>query len=82
MEKYKSGIKDCDICGSNATSLCFECLQYFCDPCYKFIHDKPKNSKHKKILIDPFVPIDLKCSEHPKNPISLFCLDEKGNFLK
>ena len=81
MEKNKSGIKYCDICGSNATSLCYECLQYFCDSCYKLIHDKPKNSEHKKELIDPFVPIDLKCPDHPKNALSLFCQDEKSNYI-
>ena len=78
MEKSK-GIKECDICGVNATSLCFNCIQYFCESCFKLIHDKQKNSSHKKGLIDPYVPIDLKCPEHPINPLVLFCLDEKGN---
>ena len=82
MKKNTSGIKECDICGSNATSLCFQCIQYFCDSCYKFIHDKQKNSEHKKELIDPFVPIDLKCPGHPTIPLSLFCLNEKGKFIK
>ena len=81
MEKNKNGIKECDICSSNATYLCFKCLQYFCDSCYKFIHDKQKNSEHKKQLIDPYVPIDLKCSDHPENPLSLFCLDEKSKYI-
>ena len=38
-----------------------------------------KGSNHKKEQIVPYVPIDIKCSLHPKNPISLFCLEEKGN---
>ena len=80
MEKNKNGIKECDICGSNATSLCFKCLLYFCDSCYKFIHDKQKNSNHQKKIIDPYVPIDLKCQEHPEIALTLFCLDEKGNY--
>ena len=78
MDKNKVGIKECDICGSNATSLCFKCLLYFCDSCYKFIHDKQKNSSHQKKLIDPYVPIDLKCHDHPEIPLTLFCLDEKS----
>ena len=78
MEKNKN-IKECDICGVNATCLCFNCLKYFCESCYKFIHDKQKNCNHKKEQIDPYVPIDLKCPEHPINPITLFCLDDKGN---
>ena len=83
MKKEKSNlIKECEICKSNATSLCFECNNYYCDSCYKFVHDKQVNSNHKKELIDPFVPIDLKCPGHPKNPLSLFCLNEKGKFIK
>ena len=78
MEKNKN-IKECDICGANATCLCFNCIQYFCESCYKYVHDKQKNSIHKKEQIDPYVPIDLKCPEHPINPLVLFCLDEKGN---
>ena len=79
MEKNKNGIKECDICSSNATCLCFKCLQYFCDSCYKFIHDKRKNSEHKKKLIDPYVPIDIKCPEHPNGIMDFFCVNEKGN---
>ena len=81
MENVKSVIKVCDICGSNATSLCFQCLQYFCESCYNLIHNKLKNSKHEKNLIDPFFPIDLKCPKHPKDSLSLFCLDEKGKYI-
>ena len=43
------------------------------------IHDKQKNSQHKKEPIDPYIPFDLKCPEHPDIPLNLFCLDEKGN---
>lgn len=82
MEKNKNIlIKECDICGENATSLCFKCIHYFCDSCFKFIHDKKKNASHLKEPLDPYIPIDLKCPEHPINPITVFCLDEKGNFL-
>ena len=80
MEKNKNGIKECELCGSNANSLCFKCLSYYCDSCYKYAHDKPKKSNHQKKAIDPYVPIDLKCQEHPEIPLTLFCLDEKGKY--
>ena len=80
MEKYRNKIKECDICDSNSTCLCFECVHYFCDSCYKYVHDKKKNSKHKKEALDPYVAIELRCPEHSKIPMTLFCLDEKGNY--
>ena len=81
MEKNKKEIKECDICGANATCLCFKGKQYYCDSCFKFIHDKQKNSQHKKEPIDPYIPLELKCPEHPESPLNLFCLDEKSNIL-
>jgi len=74
-------IKLCDICESNATCLCFQCNNYFCEICYKMIHDKKKNNNHKKENIDPFIPIELKCPIHPQNPMNLFCVNEKGNYI-
>ena len=71
-------IKKCEICEKDATSLCFQCINYFCDSCYKLIHDKKNNNLHKKEKLDYYVPIELKCSDHPKIPITLFCVDEKG----
>ncbi len=71
--------KKCGICKIMATSLCFECNSYFCDQCSKYVHDKEINSKHKKESIDPFVPIDVKCPDHPQHPMYLFCAEEKGN---
>ena len=73
-------MKDCEICKSNATCLCFECNNYFCERCYKLIHDIKNDPQHKKENIDSFVPIDLYCPEHPKNRIDLFCLDDRGKF--
>ena len=80
-EKINKQLKECNICGAYATCLCFKCMQYFCDSCFKLIHEKPKNSQHKKELIDPYVPIDLRCKEHPLIPINLFCLEEKGKYF-
>ena len=76
--KQKLKSPKCDICESDATSLCIACQEYFCDSCFKLIHDK-KQTKHEKESIDVFVPIDIKCPEHPTVPLNLFCTDEKGN---
>ena len=78
MELSQKNNKQCDICGEQATGLCFKCIMYLCDSCFKFIHDKKINKDHKKDKIDYFCPIDLKCPDHPKDRINLFCLDEKG----
>ena len=79
MEPKNELIKKCEICTSYANSLCYECLNYYCNSCYKFIHDKENNSKHKKEKIDPFVPVEIKCPLHSKSPLNLFCTEEKGN---
>ena len=79
MEKKTKLIKTCEICGEDATSHCFECLEYFCDSCFKLIHKQVK-SKHKKENIDPYIQIELKCPEHPKIANNLFCADDKGKF--
>jgi len=79
MEKNQKNIKQCEMCRIPATNLCFECFIYFCDSCYKIIHDKLQDKNHKKEKIDYFAPIDTKCPEHKKVPINLFCIDEKGN---
>ncbi len=54
---------------------------YYCDSCYKFIHDIKDNKNHKKEKIDYFLPIDTRCPEHPKIPLDLFCIDEKGKII-
>ena len=51
---------------------------HLCDSCFKYIHDKNINKNHKKEKIDFLIPFPLKCSEHPKDRINLFCLDENG----
>ena len=80
MEVKQKNFKQCEICkAKEATSLCPQCLCYYCDKCFKFVHEEEKNKEHQKEKIDNFVPIDTRCQEHDKNPINLFCLDEKGN---
>ena len=73
-----NNIKLCEICGIEASSLCLQCISYFCDDCFKYVHDKKINLNHKKENIDYFIQIDTKCPDHPKIPITLFCVDEKG----
>ena len=81
MERVSSLIKKCEICGLNSTCLCFQRIEYSCDSCFKFIHDKELNSGHKKEKIDPYFPMDLKCPEHKKIPYNLFCIDEKVKLI-
>ena len=76
---HNKNFKQCEICNVEATSLCFECLNYFCDECYQYVHNKKKNSTHKKMTIDFYVPLDVKCQDHPKVINNLFCVDDKGN---
>ena len=82
MKENQKDYKLCDICKSQAKYICLECLSnYYCDSCYKWIHNKKENSNHKKEQIDYLVPIEARCQEHQNIPFNLFCLDDKGNFL-
>ena len=81
MDEKQKDIKFCDICKSEASIICLECIcNYYCESCYKLIHSIKINSEHKKEKIDDFFPINLRCSEHKKNPLNLFCLDDKGKY--
>ena len=71
--------RKCEICKEKATNICFDCSFYLCDSCFKFIHEKKANLEHKKEEIDPFVSIDIKCPEHSKSQLNLFCIEEKCN---
>ena len=46
MELNKKNFKQCEICEIDATNLCLECISYYCDACYKYVHEK----KGKKII--------------------------------
>ena len=74
--------KKCEICKKEAKSLCLVCMSYFCESCYKFIHEKEVNNQHKKENIDYFVPFDTKYKDHPTNPISLFCVEDNRKKIK
>ena len=79
MEQKKQIFKKCEICESQATLFCLECpIYYYCESCYKFVHDKKAKNNHKKEKIDLFIPIEAKCPEHKNVPFNLFCMDEKG----
>ena len=79
MEMKQKNFKQCDMCKDReATSLCPQCFSYYCDGCFKQVHENEKNKEHKKEKIDYFVPIDTHCSAHLGDTISLFCLEEKG----
>ena len=73
--------KKCELCKESATNICFNCSFYLCDSCFKFLHLKKENSGHKKENIDPFISLDIKCPEHSKVPMNLFCIDEKSKKL-
>ena len=68
----------CELCKEQATNICYECSFYLCDSCFEYLHEKKVNSEHKKEEIDYFVSIYTKCPKHPKNPMNLFCVDEKS----
>jgi len=80
MEVKKNFIQ-CEMCkDEEATILCLDCHNYFCEACFKFVHDRKKNKDHKKEKIDLFIPIDITCPDHNRVPINLFCVDEKGKY--
>ena len=82
MEFNQKNFKVCDMCKDvEATSLCPQCFNYYCDNCFKPVHERNKNSNHIKEKIDHFVPIDTHCPAHENIPINLFCINEKGNII-
>ena len=81
MEIKQKNFKQCDICKvDEASCLCLQCFNYYCDSCFKVVHDKGNNKQHNKEKIDYCVPIDTWCPVHEKNAINIFCLDEKGKY--
>jgi len=78
MKEEKINVKNCELCQEIATNICFDCSFYLCDSCFQFLHEKKANKDHEKEEIDDFIPIDIKCPEHPKIPMNLFCIKEKS----
>ena len=78
MEEKQKNFKQCDLCKSDAIYLCKECLyNYYCESCYKFIHDKKENANHKKEKIDYFLPIDKDVQNIRKFLLIYFVLMKK-----
>ena len=74
MEVKQKNFKQCDMCkAKEATSLCPQCFSYYCDNCFKPVHENEKKKEHKKEKIDYFVIIDTRCPEHDKILIN-FCV--------
>ena len=73
----EQNFKKCEFCKNDATCLCFKCMTYFCDSCFKLGHNKEEYKAHKKEKINYFV--ELKCRTHKLHPMDLFCVNEKGN---
>ena len=42
----KNDNKHCEICEIEATCLCFDCINYYCDDCFKYVHEKKAKSNH------------------------------------
>ena len=70
--------KECSRCEENATFVCFDCKDYYCENCFNLMHQKAKNKFHKKEEISPFLSIELKCLRHERYQITSFCLTDKG----
>ena len=79
MVENLTKIKKCDLCGSEASEICFKCKEYFCDKCYEIIHNIKKDNGHNKYKIDPYLFIDLFCNNHSDYPLELYCFEDKGN---
>ena len=79
MEKI---YKQCGICKSPANFICFDCsTNFYCEKCFKTIHNKTNNLFHPKFEIDYFIQAKTLCQEHPTIPLNLFCLTENGNYI-
>ena len=68
----------CGLCGEIAKKLCLDCNNYFCESCFKFIHEKKNNVGHKNEEIDLFIPFEARCSIHPDIPMNYFVLLKKN----
>ena len=56
MEINNKQKKICDLCQNNeANNICYDCPNYYCDSCFKLIHNIKINSGHNKENIDPYI---------------------------
>jgi hypothetical protein len=71
--------KECCFCKGSSTTICFKCMNYYCDSCFNICHKDEKIKNHEKEKIDELINIEVRCSLHELVPMNLFCLDDKGN---
>ena len=48
----ESILKKCEFCFLDAKCICFECMSYFCDNCFKICHNNEIKKSHKKDKFD------------------------------
>ena len=70
--------KKCDLCEEKTSNIFFEYSFFLCDSCFNFLHAKKSKEAHKKEEIKPYFSMKMKCPLHPKIPLNLFCIEEKG----
>jgi len=80
MVENLTKLKKCNLCNSDSFWICFQCKKYYCDKCWKIIHEIKKEKAHEKTKINPYLSLDFFCSNHQEYPLELFCLNDKGNF--
>ena len=44
--------KKCEVCLAEATCLCYKCMSYYCDICFKSAHKDERRASHKKEKVD------------------------------
>ncbi len=81
MDNYIKRIKYCEICKEEASTICFNCINYFCNSCSNFIHSKKINKAHIRDKIDIYKLFDIKCKIHPNKSLEFFCIDENSNYI-
>ena len=75
-------IKKCYTFREDPTSICFQCMFYFCDYCFKNRHSKEDTKNNKKEKIDYYLTFEVRCHKHELIPMNLFCVNEKGKLLR
>ncbi len=81
MENVIKRFKYCEICKEEANIICFDCINYYCDSCSNFIHEKEINKGHIKDKININRLLNIKCKIHPNKSLDFFCVDENSNYL-
>ena len=40
--------KECCFCKGSSTTICFKCMNYYCDSCFNICHKDEKIKNHEK----------------------------------